>query len=92
MLNKSTYPTNEKDRNGLSHCCLFHSLLGSEEGSDSKQINYAITFAQSVFKKIPRGLTLPKKAYEISKSLDFMEDFGISTKISRFHLRFPDFS
>ena len=39
----------------------------------------------------PRGPTLPQKAYEISKSLDFTEDFGISLKISRFHLRFPDF-
>ena len=38
-----------------------------------------------------RGPTLPQKAYEISKSLDFTEDFGISLKISRFHLRFPDF-
>ena len=34
----------------------------------------------------------PKKAYEISKSLDFMEDFGISLKISRFQLRFRDFN
>ena len=42
-------------------------------------------------KYLPRGPTLPQKAYEISKSLDFMEDFGISLKISRFHLRFPDF-
>ena len=39
-----------------------------------------------------RGPTLPKKGYEILKSLDFIEDFGISLKISRFHLRFPDFS
>ena len=44
------------------------------------------------------GPTLPKIAYEISKSLDFTEDFGISPKISgfpkdsRFHLRFRDFN
>ena len=37
-----------------------------------------------------RGLTLPKIAYEISKSLDFEKDFGISRKITRFHLRFQD--
>ena len=38
------------------------------------------------------GSDTPNKAYEISKSLDFVEDFGISLKISRFHLRFPDFN
>ena len=31
-----------------------------------------------------------KIAYEILKSLDFEKDFGISHKITRFHLRFQN--
>ena len=36
------------------------------------------------------GSDTPKIAYEISKSLNFVKDFRISPKISRFHLRFQD--
>ena len=38
------------------------------------------------------GIATPKKAYEISKSYDFKLDFGISSKISRFQMRYQDFS
>ena len=39
-----------------------------------------------------KGSDTPKIVYEILKSLNFVEDFGISPKILRFHLRFQDFS
>ena len=38
------------------------------------------------------GLITGKILYKISKSWDFVEDFKISGKISRFHARFPGFS
>ena len=41
---------------------------------------------------IMRGLITEKISYEISKSWDFAKDFRISGKISRFHLRFQDFT
>ena len=40
----------------------------------------------------PRGLQCPKKAYEISKSYDFKQDFGTSAKISRFQQDFNEIS
>ena len=39
-----------------------------------------------------RGWQRPQKAYEISKSQDFIPDFRISGKISRFHAGFRDFN
>ena len=42
--------------------------------------------------EIFEGFATPKIAYEISKSYDFKQDFGISTKISGFQMRFQDFS
>ena len=39
-----------------------------------------------------RGVCNAQIAYEISKSYDFKQDFGISAKISRFQTRFQGFS
>ena len=58
------------------------------------QVIWSIYIYRIVPSKCPplfEGLITEKIPYEISKSLDFAEDFRISGKISRFRERFQDF-